>query len=130
MSRLVRSALLLLPFFAPGPVSAQIAPRPDYEDVGPANPFIGDSRMGEPGFGRQIGDLRSGIESARKNGHVSRGEARRLNREARAIARLASRYGQDGLSPGEQSELTTRTQVLRDAVSRAQSGTGTPKSGR
>jgi hypothetical protein len=130
MSRLARFALLLLPIWTAAPAAAQIAPRHDYEDVGPANPFIGDSSMGEPGFGRQIGNLRNGISDARKSGRLSRAEARRLNREARAIARLASRYGQDGLSPGEHAELTTRTQVLREAVTRSQTGTGMPKSGR
>lgn len=129
MPGLARFALVTLPLCTAA-AAAPIAPRHDYEDVGRANPFIGDSRLGEPGFGRQIGDLRGGIERARDNGRLSRAEARRLDREARLIGRLAARYGRDGLSPSESAELTSRTQILRDAVVRAESGASAGKSGR
>ncbi|QAY75754.1 hypothetical protein [Sphingosinicella sp. BN140058] len=116
MRRLAVLALLGLAM----PATAQFAPRHDYEDVGPANPFIGDSSLHAPPVRRELREIRSGVDHARDSGMISRGEARRLNREARQIGRLAERYGRDGLSSAESRELQGRTVALRAAVARSQ----------
>lgn len=115
-----RSALLFLALLAAAaaPAHAQIAGKRDYGPVPASSPFLPDSRLPGPGIGREVRDLESRIESARDRGALSRGEARRLEREARAIGRLARLYGRDGLSPSERSELESRSNYLRDAVSR------------
>jgi len=100
------------------PAHAQIAGKRDYGPAPTSSPFLPDSRLPGPGIGREVRDLESRIESARERGALSKGEARRLEREARAIGRLARLYGRDGLSPAERSELENRSNYLRDAVSR------------
>ena len=116
---------------ATAPAAAQIAGRHDYESVGPANPFIGDSSLGAPPLGGELRGIRDGVDRARASGAISRGEARRLNREARQIGRLAGRYGRDGLSGAESRELQARTLALRSAVARSQqSGTAGPPGSR
>ena len=61
---------------------------------------------------------------------LSRGEARRLEREARAIGRLARRYGRDGLSPSERAELENRAHYLRDSIGRPGHAGGRKSGGR
>ncbi|MEA3009912.1 MAG: hypothetical protein QOJ91_1604 [Sphingomonadales bacterium] len=100
------------------PAAAQIAGRHDYGPVPPSSPFLPDSRLPGPGIGREVRDVEGRIDRARKNGSLSRIEARRLDREARAIDRLAELYGRDGLSPSERAELDNRTNYLRDSVNR------------
>ena len=117
MRLIVTSLLLVFAAAAPGStrtVGTQI-PTPSPR----ANPFIGDSRLPAPAVGRELRDIRSRIEHARESGDLSAREARQLRREARLIGRLAGRYGRDGLSPSERSELQVRAQVLRGSVSRA-----------
>ncbi|HYG47722.1 MAG TPA: hypothetical protein VD846_07240 [Allosphingosinicella sp.] len=110
-------ALVLLVFAAAAaPAAARIAGRHDYGPVSRSSPFLGDSRLPGPGIGREVRDLRDRIGRARDSGHLTRAEARRLEREARAIGRLGRRYGRDGLSPSEQAELESRAAYLRGAV--------------
>jgi hypothetical protein len=110
------------------PAGAQIAGKRDYGPVPVSSPFLADSRLPGPGVGREVRDLKGRIESARESGILSRGEARRLEREAEAIGRLGRLYGRDGLSPSERSELETRADYLRDAVGRPGRG-GSKRSG-
>lgn len=109
--------LAIVPVAAPA--AAQIAGRPVYGDV-PRVDRVGraDSRLPGPGIGRDLRDVRGRIDDARESGRISQGEARGYRREARAIGALASRYGADGLSPWEESELELRAQALRSAVAR------------
>jgi hypothetical protein len=111
-------AILCL-FSLAAPAAAQIAGRPNYGDV-PRVDRIGraDSRLPGPGIGNDLRDVRGRIDDARDAGRISRGEARGYRREARAIGALASRYGADGLSPWEESELEFRAQALRSAIAR------------
>ncbi len=98
------------------PAAAQIAGKRDYGRVPAASPFLDDSRPPGPAVGKQLRDVDRRIERARDSGQISRREARRLEREARAIGRLARLYGSDGLSPSERAELENRTHYLRDSV--------------
>jgi hypothetical protein len=110
--------LAILPLAVPA--TAQIAGRPVYDDV-PRLDRLGraDSRLPPPRVRNELRDVRERIDDARDSGRISRGEARAYRREARAIGALARRYGADGLSPSEVTELRFRAQVLRSAVSRS-----------
>jgi hypothetical protein len=114
--------LCFLAFAVAAPAAAQIAARHDYGTVPLADPFLPDSRLPAPPLGKELRDIDSRINRARDRGALSGREARRLDREARAIGRLAERYGRDGLSPSERSELETRAAYLRDAVNRPRRG--------
>lgn len=100
------------------PAAAQIVGRPDFGTVARPSPFLPDSSIPAPPIRRDIGDVRERIDRAYDAGRLTRREARALEREARLIARLARRYGRDGLSRSERSELDTRTAVLRARVNR------------
>jgi hypothetical protein len=104
------------------PAGAQIAGKRDYGPVPTSSPFLADSRLPGPGIGREVRDLEGRIERARDRGDLSRGEARRLEREARSIGRLARLYGRDGLSSSERAELENRAAYLRDSVGRPRPG--------
>src|SRR4051812_27535882 len=105
MRRLAFSAWLFLAIPIASPTHAQIAGRHEYGPAPRANPFIGDSRLPPRGVGRQVHDVHERVRRARDNGLISRQEARRLNREARAIEHMAERYAADGLSQSERDEL-------------------------
>ena len=124
MRTLVLSAAALLAGAAAAPAAAQIAGKRDYGPVPTASPLLADSRLPGPGIGREVRDIEGRIERARDRGDLSRGEARRLEREARALGRLARLYGRDGLSRPEQAELENRAAYLRDSISRPASGDG------
>jgi len=98
------------------PAAGQIAGRRDYGPVAPANPFLPDSRPPAPSPGREVEDLRGRIAAARESGDIGRREARRLDREARLIGRLAARYGRDGLSAPERGEIATRAAAVRGEI--------------
>lgn len=53
------------------------------------------------------------IERRRENGKISRREARQLRRAVGRVAGLARRYGQDGLSGSEVSELQLHANAVR-----------------
>jgi len=109
--------LCILPLAAPA--AAQIAGRPNYGDV-PRVDRLGraDSRLPRPGVRNELRDVHDRIDDARDSGRISPREARAYRREARAIGALARRYGEDGLSPWEASELEFRAQALRSTVAR------------
>jgi len=109
---------VLLVALAAAPAASQIAGERSYAPVGPASPFLPDSRLPGPGIWRELDDLRGDIRRARDNGWLSRREARRLDREARRISSAAARYGRDGLSGSERDELRARSEALRGAVTR------------
>jgi hypothetical protein len=58
-------------------------------------------------------EARRSIERRHENGEISRREARRLRRAVSRVAGLARRYGQDGLSGSEVSELQLHANVVR-----------------
>jgi len=116
------SASILVALILSAPAGAQIVGKRDYGPVATSNPFLPDSRLPGPGIGREVRDLEGRIDAARDRGDLSRGEARRLEREAHSIGRLARLYGRDGLSPSERAELENRAAYLRDALGRPGSG--------
>lgn len=121
MRRLAIPALTLWALAA-APAGAQIAGKRDYGPVPVSSPFLQDSRLPGPGIGRQLRDIDEDIDRARESGRLSGRDARRLEREARTVGRLARRYGRDGLSPSEQAELEARTDYLRDSVGKPRRG--------
>ena len=106
-------------FLLAGPAAAQFVGRPVYEPVPPAGAYSGDSILPGPGIGRELRDVRRGIERARDTGELTRREARELRREARLIDRSADRFRQGGLSASERRELETRARVLRQNLAKA-----------
>ena len=131
MRRPAFPALALLAFAIAAPAAAQIAGKRDYGPVPTAGPFLPDSRLPGPGIGREVDDLEDRIDRARDSGALTRREARRLDREARAIGRLERRYGRDGLSQSERAELENRARYLRDSINRpARNGGGKGGRGR
>ncbi len=114
MRRFALLACLLLA----APADAGIVGRHDYGPAPRSNPFIGDSSLPPRGAGREARKIEERVRRARDEGLISRREARRLSREARAIEHMAARYGADGLSPSERSELELRRQALSAAVGR------------
>lgn len=110
---------------APQAASAQIVAPRDYGPVAAVNPFLPDSRTAAPSPGREVEDLRGRIAAARESGDLTPREARRLDREARLIGRLAARYGRDGLSAPERGEIATRAAAVRAAVNRPRRQAGT-----
>ncbi|HEV7660142.1 MAG TPA: hypothetical protein VGO55_09885 [Allosphingosinicella sp.] len=108
----------ILPIAAPA--AGQIAGRPVYDPV-PRMDRLGrvDSALPAPRPRNELRDLRGRIDDARESGRISRGEARAYRREARVIGALARRYGRDGLSPSEVTELRVRAQVLGSALTRS-----------
>lgn len=117
MPRFFLFASILLAFAA-APAQAQIAGKRDYGPVPVSSPFLEDSRLPGPKVGKQLRDIDKRIDRARESGRISGREARRLEREARAIGRLARLYGRDGLSPSERAELENRAAYLSDSVVR------------
>lgn len=117
-------AVAALAFSLAAPGAAQIAGKRDYGPVPVAGPFLEDSRLPGPAIGKQVRDIDRRIDRARSSGRLSGREARRLERETRALGRLARRYGRDGLSPSERAELENRAAYLRGAVERLPSGKG------
>ncbi|HEY0130175.1 MAG TPA: hypothetical protein VGB57_02135, partial [Allosphingosinicella sp.] len=79
-------------------------------------------RLPGPALGKQLRDIDKRIDRARESGRLSGRDARRLEREARAIGRLARVYGQGGLSPSERAELEARANVLRESVGKPRRG--------
>jgi hypothetical protein len=78
-------------------------------------PGIVEVRFGnyDPVVAHDLREARRSVERRRESGELSRREARRLKREARLIARMAYRYGRNGLSDPERRELGLRASVLR-----------------
>jgi hypothetical protein len=109
------------------PAGAQIAGRHDYGPVGSSDPFLPDSSFGFPGLGRELRDIEGHIEDGRQSGQLSRTEARQLRRDARRLGFAGRRYGRDGLSASERSELQARALALRAAVNAARLTTDRPR---
>lgn len=100
------------------PAQAQIVGRPDFGPAGGSDPFLSRGFAPGPSIGSEVRHMRERIGQARESGLITRKEARRLDREARLIGRLARRYGRDGLSGSERGELETRAAVLRSRLGR------------
>jgi len=70
-------------------------------------------RTSDPVVERELRAARRDIDRRRKNGELSRREARELRRESRRIEGLAQRYARDGLSDSERDQLELHAHALR-----------------
>lgn len=60
-----------------------------------------------------LSEARRSIERRRENGEISRREVRQLRRSVNRVAGLARRYGEDGLTRSEASELQLHANAVR-----------------
>ena len=110
--------ILVIAWSSAPPAAAQIVGRPQYERVGTPDPFLGNGLMPGPSLGHELRAIDRRIDRARRNGWISRREARVMRAQAAGIAYLAGVYRHGGLSHSERVELRTRIDVLRDSVNR------------
>jgi hypothetical protein len=127
--RILTFSLCAAAFLIDSPAAAQFVGRPVYEPVLPAGSFLGDSSLPGPAIGRELRDVRRGIERRRETGELTRREARELRREARLIDRSAERFRRGGLSASERRELEIRARVLRENLARARQMEPTARNG-
>lgn len=109
-------AALLLPL--PGAAQARFIPQAPPPNV-ERTPGIADrgTLPGEPmPVGHDLDSARKLISAGRRNGDLTRAEAKVLRREARQIGVLTNRYGSDGLSGPERREIDMRVHLLRAQV--------------
>ena len=117
MRHLMAAALIAIVSPLAAPAVAQFMPGPPAPRAPRVpGPLVGHASIPSPDVWRDIGDVRDRIDRGRDAGTLSRQEARQLRREARMIGVLAERYGRDGLSDAERTELEARMLYLRDAV--------------
>jgi hypothetical protein len=119
-----RLALLLLALGLAAPASAQIAGRHDYGDVRTPDRLGSDGRVPGPSPAREARALRGDIRDLRESGALSRQEARRMSREARAKGRSGS-----GLSAGAARAATAQLLALRSQIHAAQARPDRPRRG-
>ena len=100
--------LALLPLLAAAPAQAQFWSPPGnglprtYAPPAPHN--------------ETLHDVRQAIHDGRRDGELSRDDARHLRREQRILSAIAERYASDGLSAGEAADLDFRAHALLDQV--------------
>ena len=117
--------LLLLALGISAPSSAQIAGRHDYGDVRTPERLGHDGRVPGPSPAREARALRGDIRDLRDSGVLTRREARRMSREARAIGRSGG-----SLSAGAARAVTAQLLALRSQVYGAQARPDRPGRGR
>lgn len=61
---------------------------------------------------RNLDDARRSISDRRRNGDLSKSEARALKKQQRVLQALGDRYAADGLSESEERELAMLSQAL------------------
>jgi hypothetical protein len=102
---------------SPGPQRVPpIVSRHRYPPTVAVEPFPPDSRLRGPSVWAEIDFLHRRINRARNAGLITRREARRLHREADAIALHAWAYRAHGFSASERTELANRARIVSDAV--------------
>jgi hypothetical protein len=67
---------------------------------------------------RNLHDARRSVSDRRRNGDLTKSEARALKKQQRVLQALGDRYAEDGLSESEERELAMLSQALLD-LSRA-----------
>jgi hypothetical protein len=93
--------------FAACPLHAQIwAP--------PGNGLPRSDRGFRTGHVETLHDAGQDIRQGRRDGELTRSEAKHLRREQRILGAIAERYAEDGLTPGEAADLDFREHVLLD----------------
>jgi hypothetical protein len=110
-----RLAFCVLVLALAAPASAQIAGRHDYGDVRMPERLGHDGGLPRAHPSREARDIRGDIRNLRESGAISRREARRLTREARAIGRI----GGSSLSAGSARAVDAQILALRAQVASA-----------
>jgi hypothetical protein len=64
-------------------------------------------------------DVRQAIRDGRRDGELSRADAKHLRREQRILSAIAERYAADGLGAGEADDLDFRAHALLEQVQAA-----------
>ena len=128
VARILLGAALVLPvaaqagFEQAGPAPASRAPGIAL-GTSPANPFTREPSRRQPrgadtrstrhgGGGVDLRDVYDSIDRRRKNGEISKREARALRREASQLNARAEIYAYGGISGEERRELDVRTASL------------------
>ena len=102
----VRVLLVATLAFATSPLQAQLwAPPGDGlpKPYGPVEPTPHVATLQDAG---------QAIREGRRDGQLTRTEAKQLRREQRILGAIAERYAEDGLTPGEAADLDFRAHVL------------------
>jgi hypothetical protein len=101
---------------------------PRYGDWEPPKPTPAPVHR-SPGFGRDTRDIgalqrqvRTDISRERRNGELSRDQARAFRRQVAYIDALEIRFAQDGLSDLELTEVRNRLEALRSIIYATGSG--------
>jgi hypothetical protein len=92
------------------PLQAQLWAPP-----GDGLPKAGGTFQASPSVGA-LHDAGQAIRQGRREGELTRVEAKQLRREQRILGAIAERYAEDGLTPGEAADLDFRAHVLLDQV--------------
>lgn len=108
---LAAAALMALPFAAHAQMIGP--PAPDDTQL-PGIAVTHAASSNEADIAHQLKDARDTIRRGRKNGELTRHEAKQLKREAGYLDELSARYGKDGMSDPERRELELRTSVLQN----------------
>lgn len=112
----IRLLIVATVAFAAGPLHAQIWAPP------------GDGLPNAPGRVQPaplvytLHDAGQAIRQGRREGDLTRVEARQLRREQRILTAVAQRYAEDGLTAGEAADLDFRAHVLLDQVQAKRKG--------
>lgn len=109
-----RTVLALLALALSAPAGAQIAGRHDYGDVRMSDRLGPTGRVPGPSPAREAQDIRGDIRDLRESGAITRGEARRMSREAAVLART------DSLSAPAARAVEAQLLALRCRVATAQ----------
>lgn len=106
----MRIILALIILSLPAALSAQIAPRSEPNATpGPVNVRVEPSPVGD----QELDRARDAIRDGRRDGTLSKKQARALRREASGAQALADRNARDGLSYSEQREIDMQGRALQ-----------------
>lgn len=109
----MRGLIILCLLAVPATASAQIVGRPNYGNPYRSSPmFLPDSSGPRASVGAQVRDVRDRINDARRDGRITRAQARALRFDADRIERDARRYRRGGLNDVEREDLEGRAAAL------------------
>jgi hypothetical protein len=109
----MRTLLATMPLLLAAPLSAHASGSPG------AAPFQPQVSIQAPPNARPLHEADKAIREGRRDGQLSRSEAKRLRREERILASVSEREAGDGLAPGEAADLDFRSHVLVEQVDAA-----------
>ena len=104
-------AVAMLVLAIPAAAHADLVPRPGTSVRLPVT-VHGYADPGRQAVHEDLDDARDAIDRRRRNGEITRREARRLRREVAIVEHLSDRYARDGLTAAELRELEHRANTL------------------